>query len=144
MDFYIFNYLSKSKCHFTQHYSQIWNLSPNQSYSEMLSQNKVVKQLIRGKGSACFCPSFSIHHVNRLWDKANVWRWQHHCLNTGQQTFSICLINRVTPALQSCSVPRPKAKGMKRRTEEGDFGENETGLILKLKMVLGCFLIWRR
>lgn len=64
MDFYILNYLSKSKCHFTQHYSQICNLSPNQCYSEMLSQNKVVKQLIRGKCSACFCPSFSIHHVN--------------------------------------------------------------------------------
>lgn len=136
MDFYIRNCLSQSKCHFAQHYSQIWNL-----IGLTLSQHKVVKQLIRGKCSARFCPSFSIHHVTLLRDKANVCRWQCHRLNPGQRTFSICLLNRVIPTLQTCSVPRPQAEGIKRRTEEGGFGGNETGLILKLKTILGCSLI---
>lgn len=141
MDFDILNCLSQSTCQFAQHYSQIRNLPPNRSYAEMLSQHKVVKQLIRGKCSARFCPSFSIHRVSFLRDKANVCRWQCHRLNPGQRTFSICLLNRAIPALQSCSVPRPQAEGTKRRTEEGGFGGNETGLILMLRTVLGCSLI---
>lgn len=144
MDFYILNCLSQSTGQFAQRHSQIWDLPPDRSYAEMLSQHQVVKQLIRGNRSARFCPSFRIQHGSLLRDQANVCRRHCHRLNPGQRTFSICLLNRAIPALQSCSAPRPQAEGTKRCTEEGGFGGNETGLILMLRMVLGCSLIWRR
>lgn len=73
MDVYILNCLSKSKCHFTQHSLHRYGIYHLLSLTQRCSlKNKVAKQLIRGKRSARFHPSFSIHHVTLLRDKAKV------------------------------------------------------------------------